>query len=295
MSGYKTFAVAGAGNLGKLVVEELLKKKTNGVVSSVAFLTRKSDEHNDLVEKGAKRVVVDYSSQSSIQSALSGIDVVISTLVVADVQEGLAIGAKEAGVKLFVPSEFGNPIDGPTELIWGQKAALKKKLEDEMNLPYAVFYNGPWADYMFQRDFAVASGFDFVNGKMVVPGSGLADITWTTIPDVARFVAHVLTALPKVKIEGRHFCIEGERASFNQIIDAWKARTGNNVTVSYRPRSELENDVAKDPKNWIPILILEWDKGNGVVAKKPEELDNNEFPDWKPRKVIDVLVDIYGK
>ncbi|EJD07570.1 NAD-binding protein [Fomitiporia mediterranea MF3/22] len=295
MSGYKTFAVAGAGHIGKLVVEELLKKKTNGVVSSVAFLTRKSDEHNDLVEKGAKRVVVDYSSQSSIQSALSGIDVVVSTLVVVDVQEGLAIGAKAAGVKLFVPSEFGNPTDGVTESIWGQKDALKKKLRDEIKIPYAAFYNGPWMDYVFQKGFSEAIGFDFVNGKIVIPGSGTADISWTSLRDVARFVAHALTALPKDKIEGHHFRIEGDRANYNQIADAWKARTGKNVTVSYRPRSELENAIANDPKDYVSALLLDWDKGSGVVARRPEELDNNEFPDWKPRKAIDVLVEIYGQ
>ncbi|EJD07548.1 NAD-binding protein [Fomitiporia mediterranea MF3/22] len=295
MSGYKTFAVAGAGNLGKFVVEELLSKKNSGVISSVILLTRNADERNELVAKGAKPVVIDYNSLPSIQSALSGVDVVISTLPPVANQDDLAVGAKAAGVKLFVPSEFGNVTDGFTEGVWGKKDALKKKLREEIKLPYAAFYNGPFTDYIFQKGgVAEKSGFDFVNGKITIPGSGTTEISWTTLRDVARFVAHVLTALPKNKIEGRHFRIEGDRANYNQIVDAWKARTGKDITVTYRPRSELESAVAKNPQDFVSFLFLQWDKGNGV-AGKPEELDNKEFPDWKPQKVVDVLVDIYGQ
>ena len=40
MSGYKTFAVAGAGGLGKHIIEALLSKKKDGVISSVIVLSR---------------------------------------------------------------------------------------------------------------------------------------------------------------------------------------------------------------------------------------------------------------
>ncbi len=42
-------------------------------------------------------------------------------------------------------------------------------------------------------------------------GSGEAPISWTSIPDIGRFVAHVLTALPKNDLEWRTFRIEGDR------------------------------------------------------------------------------------
>lgn len=40
MSGLKTFIVAGAGNLGKFVIEALLKLQKEGKVTSVSFLSR---------------------------------------------------------------------------------------------------------------------------------------------------------------------------------------------------------------------------------------------------------------
>ncbi|KAL5536931.1 hypothetical protein ACEPAF_754 [Sanghuangporus sanghuang] len=295
MSGYKTFAVAGAGGLGRFVVEALLAKKNEGTISSVSILSRSSSGHDDLVAKGAKVVVVDYSSSSSIKSAVTGVDVVVSTLSGSPLgpQLGLATGAKAAGVKLFVPSEFGNATDGATEGFWGEKDAFKKKLKNEIHLPYAAFYTGGFADFLFQKGLAEVVGFDFTNGKITVPGEGTSPISWTTRRDIGRFVAHVLTQLPKEKLEWRIFRIEGDRTSFNQIIEDYKARSGKNVSVAHRPRSELEEKLTKDPSDGFTAVLLSWDKGQGASGK-PEELANSEFPQWKPKKVIDVILEVYG-
>lgn len=40
MSSYKSFAVLGAGNLGKLIVEELLRAKAAGGISTVLVVSR---------------------------------------------------------------------------------------------------------------------------------------------------------------------------------------------------------------------------------------------------------------
>lgn len=54
-------------------------------------------------------------------------------------------------------------------------------------------------------------GFDFKTGKVTIGGFGSEPISWTSIPDIGRFVAHVLTALPKKELEWRTFRIEGDR------------------------------------------------------------------------------------
>ena len=40
MSTYKHFAVAGAGSIGRVIVEELVKKKDEGKIASIVVLTR---------------------------------------------------------------------------------------------------------------------------------------------------------------------------------------------------------------------------------------------------------------
>jgi uncharacterized protein YbjT (DUF2867 family) len=95
-------------------------------------------------------VTVDYSNKESIKKALTGVDVVISTLpgTALDVQPGIAEAAKEAGVKLFVPSEFGGPTEGATEGLFGSKANIQERLK-AIGIPYALFYTGPFADFLW--------------------------------------------------------------------------------------------------------------------------------------------------
>jgi uncharacterized protein YbjT (DUF2867 family) len=102
------------------------------------------------VQGDAKVIAVDYSSDASIKQALTGVEVVISTISGAalDVQEKIAAAAKQADVKLFIPSDFGNITEGETEGMFGQKANIQVQLK-ALGLPYAVFYTGPFADYIF--------------------------------------------------------------------------------------------------------------------------------------------------
>ena len=100
------------------------------------------------VQGDAKVIQVDYDNKASIKRALTGVDVVISTIPIPalNVQEKIAAAAKEVDVKLFVPSEYGNITEGETEGVSGAKANVQDQLK-ALGLPYAAFYTGPWADY----------------------------------------------------------------------------------------------------------------------------------------------------
>jgi uncharacterized protein YbjT (DUF2867 family) len=172
MSGYTKFAVVGAGSIGSYIIEQLLKDKTAGIVKEVIVLTRQVwyPSNNQVVydvlstpsavdTKGSKTTVqgdakviqVDYSNEASIKYALTGVDVVISTvaMTVLDVQEKIAAAAKQVDVKLFVPSEYGGVTEGETEGIPGAKANIQGKLK-ALGMPYATFYTGPWADFVWK-------------------------------------------------------------------------------------------------------------------------------------------------
>ena len=75
-------------------------------------------------------------------------DVVISTIpgAAVDIQVKIAAAAKNAGVKLFVPSEFGGVTEGETEWVLGAKANVQSQLM-ALDIPYAVFYTGLFTDY----------------------------------------------------------------------------------------------------------------------------------------------------
>ena len=172
MSGYKNFAVVGAGRLGKYILNEFATKLAQGTISSVALLARsvrisnneitmsisflkildwpffvfKDEGHDELKAKGVKIIVVDYSSPA-LKSLLSNIDVIVSTLGGEGLalQLPLAVAAKEAGVKLFAPSEFSLPTDELTEEAFQSKNVFKAKLK-EIGLPFTVYYTGLFTD-----------------------------------------------------------------------------------------------------------------------------------------------------
>jgi uncharacterized protein YbjT (DUF2867 family) len=104
------------------------------------------------LEGDARVIPVDYSNEGSIKQALTGVDVVISTIsgtvTEIDVQRKIAAAANEAHVKLFVPSEFGGVSEGGTEGLYGAKAKIQGLLR-ALRLPYAVFYTGVFADFIW--------------------------------------------------------------------------------------------------------------------------------------------------
>ena len=102
------------------------------------------------IEGDAKVIQVDYSNDKSIKEALTGVDVVISTIAgkALEVQGKIAVAAKEADVKLFVPSDFGGITEGETEGLFGEKANIQGQLK-ALGIPYAIFYTGPFSDYIW--------------------------------------------------------------------------------------------------------------------------------------------------
>ena len=102
------------------------------------------------IEGDAKVIQVDYSNDESIKNALTSVDVVISTISGAalDVQGKISAAAKEADVKLFIPSDFGGITEGETEGLFGEKSNIQGQLR-ALGVPYAIFYTGPFSDYIW--------------------------------------------------------------------------------------------------------------------------------------------------
>jgi len=285
MVGYRTFAVAGAGNVGKFIIEELVKLKVAGKVASVEVLTRSPDDPK-LKELGVTGLKVDYEDPPSLQAALQGKDVVISTLgrPAFHLQELLGQAAKAAGVKLFIPSEFGNPTEGREDSWFAQKNAARQKLKD-MGMPYMLVYNGPFPDFVFNPHM----GWDLLNGKVQISGKGDSPISFTQRRDIGRFVSHVLTHLPPDELEWRTFRIEGDRTTMNAIAAAYEQRSGKKLEITHRSVEELREAVKQNPMDVADTLRLDWELGGGVVGT-PEQISNGLYPEWNPVKAVDVLL-----
>jgi len=279
MSGYKNFAIVGAGTIGSFVIRQFLKDKAAGTVDKVVVLTRQGS--NTTIEGDAKLIPVDYSNKESIKIALTGIDVVISTIsgMALGAQAGIAEAAKEAGVKLFVPSEFGGPTEGETEGLFGAKARVQDQLK-AVGIPYALFYTGPFADNLWGPFL----NLDVGTGKVSVGGDGNKRISFTSRTDIARYLSYVLTHLPSEQLKNRSFTIAGDTKSFNEIFKAYETKTGKKLEVTYIPVSELDAKVAANPQDFASYLHKLW-----ATMGPHLQTDNHLYPDWKPSHVIDYV------
>ncbi|VDC05070.1 unnamed protein product [Peniophora sp. CBMAI 1063] len=288
MLGFKNFAVVGAGLLGGPITEELLKLRSNGAIGKVVLLTRpqSASKYESFAAQGATIVpVTDYHSTPEVSKALAGIDVVISTVghaALFDVQVPIAKAAKEAGVQLFVPSEFASPTDNATEGFFAAKAALVKQIRDDVGIPTAVFFTGGFSDTIWGPFFDL----DFKSGSVGVGGDGNAKASFTSRTDIARYVAYVLTALPPSESKNKTFRIEGERASLNEIFAAYEKKYGVKLQVKYTSVEELQKRVKENPQDIVSFWQSVMATGGSAVGSP---LDNGLFPDWNPKPVIDFL------
>jgi uncharacterized protein YbjT (DUF2867 family) len=122
-------------------------------------------------------VVASLTSQESLQAALKGIDVVISTLngeglFVTNGDIELARASKAVGVKRFVPSNFGLDSRGLTSAelpLITSKFNVIAELQ-KLKLDHLVVYTNTWLEYALASPFL---GIDVVHGDSVlVPGDG---------------------------------------------------------------------------------------------------------------------------
>jgi hypothetical protein len=119
--------------------------------------------------------------------------------------------AQSAGVKLFVLAEWS--MDGVNRNTATDK--LKTSIREEaarIGLPTAAFWPGLWID------FFPMLGWDLQNGKITIRGDGRADVSVTSLDDVAAYAVHVLTELPRETLEGGKFYIEAERIVSFELI-----------------------------------------------------------------------------
>jgi hypothetical protein len=73
------------------------------------------------------------------------------------------------------------------------------------------------------------------------------------------------------------------------VLTSYEQRTGKKLDITRKPRSELKDRLAANPDDLIAYLLLEWDEGRGLVGE-PSQLDVGEWPEWAPRKAVDVLI-----
>ena len=177
MSGHNTNFTQATGNLGSVVLKELL---SSGLFE-LTVLTRGSSTLTFPPE--VKVVKVDYERLDSLTTALAGQDALVSTLPsnVAASQKLLIDAAVKAGVKRVIPTEYG--CDLHNELtrklpVYAGKVQIEEYLEQlavKGSISYTLVFNGPLLDLCLRQGLF----FNFKDRKVDIYDGGEVPISTT--------------------------------------------------------------------------------------------------------------------
>lgn len=255
---FKSFAIVGAGpHIGIPIVKAFLAIGAPILVIARPTSTNTSALPDD--DPNLKVVRADYTSASEVSAVLreNKVDVLISTVTFVFggvvVQDVLADAAKEAGVKLFVPSEFG--VSPPAVGLAHEKHAFAVYAKS-IGLPTLRVYNGLFHDFVPWLTALTETGKFHIVSKGDMPGS------FTAISDVAGYVAHILTTQPPSRLLDVEVRIEGQRTTLLEISALYKGSvpvvhcdalpTEGVLAADVRTRYQQGFDVGKASCGWNP-------------------------------------------
>lgn len=198
---------------------------------------------------------VDYSSQDSLTTAISGQDAVVNALgvgvVAREIHLRLVEAAHAAKVKRFIPSEFGS--DTVHHLtaqlpVFGDKVAVLEKLKEisakDQDFTYTAIINGPFFDWGLEKQFFLniaGSATDIYDG-------GDVPVSATTLAGVGRAVAGVLQKPDETK--NRPVYVAETVFTQNKLLE-WSGKADKIEKISV-PTEELEKKAYEAIKQPTP-------------------------------------------
>ena len=230
------------GNLGPAILDALLSASFQ-----VTVLTRTSSKHDFPSSVTVK--AVDYDSLESLTSAIKGQDAVVSTLGAAGIKQQLLLveSAAKAGVKRFIPSEFGsNTLNEKAGAlpVFQPKVQVQNALKEHANssgMSYTLVCTGPFLDWGLMVGFLMNVKTKSI--KLYDGGDRL--FSTSTLPSIGKAVAGVLNKLDATK--NRAVYVQDTAITLKELLAKGKKAAG--------PEGWTEEVVATDD-----VLAKAWEE-----------------------------------
>ncbi|KAK0518514.1 hypothetical protein OC834_007705 [Tilletia horrida] len=281
-NGLSTFAVLGAGTVGGPIIDAFLDAKL-----PLTILTRDASkpELQPYAQRGAVLKSVDYSSVDSIAEALQGVDAFVSALGnqhPPQLPEDLARAAKQAGVKLFVPSEFG--LDYVSEKAKPFPSKIQGKVDhhaflESLSLPWIAVACSGFGQFVVHPFL----GYDLSKRTVVLLKEGDAPLSLTDTRDIGTFLVKVLTTQPvPAPGSGRIYRVEGYTTTQRDIISELEKQSGHKFTIIKKSYEEVAAKQTEDSYAAFPAWL------QASLADGRQKLDNidNERVGFTPKYTL---------
>ncbi len=236
----KTVLVMGAGgNVGRSTVNALLKEKFQ-----VSGLTRESSEVT--LPAGVRHVKTDYS-EASLLEAFRGRDAVVSTIARMVPGDGLAFQQKSAidaaiaaGVKIFIPSEYGIDTSDRSAPDYIPFLADKIQVVDYLKtMQQKISWTAIITGYMFDWGLNIPGfgGWDMPARAVTIFDGGNIPFDATNLDQVGRAIVQCLRKPDLTK--NQYVYVNSFTVTQNEIIAAAERVAGAKFAASRSTVDEL--------------------------------------------------------
>ncbi|KAJ2808613.1 hypothetical protein H4R20_000772 [Coemansia guatemalensis] len=301
MCSYKRIAVVGTGGYGWHFLQALAR---SNYFEKVRAVTRKSgiDDKEKrariraLRELGVEVVEYEDKTADAFGQAFADIDIVLSAVGLAGVLEQIPMidGAIQAGVRWFIPSEFGvahySSVWMPFKCPLAAKSTIEQYLAEKARpkgLAYTIVYTGLALDYLDPRSL----GLKVNKNAATLVGRGGTPITFTAIADVIRLVVEIVQR-PK-EMQNRTIRYAGSTDKLRDLVKiVTKSDRGVNVKIVCIEEAKAkfcELARQQDMQAFSIYCRLLLEEGLGQINRHGEPLDNKLFPDICPEPVQQTL------
>lgn len=280
----KSILVLGAGQLGMAVLRHLARhaERAGGVAVSVllrpsatvsADLAKRQDQA-DLRALGIDIVEGDLVAQSGAElAAMFGrYDTVVSCTGFVGgpgVQRKIARAALDAGVKRFVPWQFGVDYDaigrGSPQDLFDEQLDVRDMLRAQQGTEWVIVSTGMFTSFLFEPAFGVV---DLAANTVNALGGWDTAVTLTTAEDIGALTAAILFAEPR--IANRAVLVAGDTVTYREVADALDRARGLEVQRRLWTVPELRRQLAADPGDAMRKYRAVFAEGRGVAWDKAQ-------------------------
>ncbi|KAH7389119.1 isoflavone reductase [Cadophora sp. MPI-SDFR-AT-0126] len=236
----KNIAIVGAsGNIGRGILPTLLESDLN-----ITLLTRTSSAAK--FPAGASVVPSDFTL-ASLKSAFQGQDAVISCIPITALgdQAVLIEAAIAAGVKRFIPSEYGSDSSNPAVIAAVPFFEAKQKYLEYLKtkqdmITWTALITGPFFDWGLAQGFI---GFNLATKSALLVDGGETKFTTSTVAQIARSLIAILNHAEQTA--NKLVFVESFTTTQVQVLGALEKVTGEKWNVSHAQAADIRSEGFK--------------------------------------------------
>ncbi|KAH8804282.1 NAD(P)-binding protein [Flagelloscypha sp. PMI_526] len=233
-------------------------------------------------------------SAEKLEKILSGIDVLISTVLIRVEQRPLLLAAKKAGVKRVVPSDFGPYIPRGVTAMQDAKLDIRDFII-EHSIPYTFIEVGIWINNLLPLPHS-SNGYPLPESGKIFVGSGQLPVTWTDYSNIGHLVR--LTLEDSGTLNKTVHLYDGE-TTLEEAWDVGAKISGEDFSDYARVNAEqVEEKIGLSSRHkaiygYCKALLV---RGDSSIAKAVTggSLDCHKlYPEYEPPTLVESAMKFY--